>query len=344
MRTVRLITIVALLGALVGILGAPGAGATQGVDQVGGYIFKDSLQPGGPTFLPRNANTPLTFANTDDGEATVALPFSFDFYGVTRSAMTVSPNGAVVFPGAQEVSFANAALSTRNQDMIAPLWDDWVVNGDVSTGLSGTAPNRVYVVDWDDVRPFGGTAADAVDFQLQLYENGDHIEFHYIDTDSDAVHTRGSSATVGIDHLNVSDLQYSLNTASISDGLAIRFSPVFCGGLRPTVTGTFGPDIINGTAGNDVILALGGNDVVDAGEGDDLVCGAGGDDVIDLRGGNDRSLGGRGNDRLFGRAGNDILDGGPGNDILKGGKDLDICVGGAGVDSAASCESLSSIP
>ena len=280
----------------------------------------------------------------DDGEADVPLPFAFDFYGNSFASVTVSPNGAVAFPSGQAVSFVNADLATVSQNMIAPLWDDWVVSGQVSTGLSGVAPNRVFTIHWDDVRPFGGSAADAVDFQLQLFEQGDVIEFHYLEVESSVTLDLGLSATIGIDNGATSQLQYSFNEASLVNGRAIRFAPVFCEGQTPTITGTFGPDAIVGTAGDDVIVTLSGNDTVATGPGNDRVCSGSGDDVVNFGGGNDRGQGGNGLDRMNGQGGADFLNGGTGPDVLQGGSGPDICVGGPGIDSGGGCESRTSIP
>ena len=63
---------------------------------------------------------------------------------------------------------------------------------------------------------------------------------------------------------------------------------VMSNGLRATIVGTDGDDVID--AGD-------GNDVVDARRGDDTVCGGKGDDEINGRAGNDTLLGERGVDR-----------------------------------------------
>ena len=332
-----------MMGVLLVGTDAASAAPTRATDQTGGYVYEDNRAPGGPTFNLRNAPTTLTFADVDDGEVNVSLPFNFPYYGVNRTTMTVSPNGAVVFPGSQQVSFGNSALSVNNQDMIAPMWDDWVVFGRVGTGVSGSAPNRVFTVHWDDVRPFAGAAADAVDFQLQLFERG-NIEFHYLEVESDVARDLGNSATVGIDHGATSNLQYSLNAPSLLNNRAIRFRPVRCQGLVPTFTGTFGPDAIPGTAGVDVIVALSGNDSISTGAGNDVVCAGDGNDNVNLGANNDRAEGGNGNDQLSGRGGNDRLDGGANRDALRGGPGVDVCIGRTGVDAASGCESISGVP
>lgn len=79
----------------------------------------------------------------------------------------------------------------------------------------------------------------------------------------------------------------------------------FCNGLRATIVGTPGDDVLIGTSGRDVILGRGGNDIIRAGTGDDVVCGGGGDDKL---------RGGGGDDWLDGDSGYDVLSGGSGAD------------------------------
>jgi hypothetical protein len=93
-----------------------------------------------------------------------------------------------------------------------------------------------------------------------------------------------------------------------------------CGGLRPTLTGTSGPDDLFGTPGRDVIF------------------GGGARDTIFSRGGNDLVCGGPGNDRLLGGAGKDTVLGGMGADALNGGPGFDLCRGGKGADTSRRCE------
>jgi Tol biopolymer transport system component len=98
---------------------------------------------------------------------------------------------------------------------------------------------------------------------------------------------------------------------------------VRCAGVRATIVGTNGRNVIRGTAKRDVIAALGGNDVVSGLGGDDLIC---------LGAGNDTGIGGAGADRILGEAGADRAEGGPGRDLLEGGPGRDLLLGGAGID------------
>ncbi|HUF76948.1 MAG TPA: calcium-binding protein, partial [Longimicrobiales bacterium] len=94
-------------------------------------------------------------------------------------------------------------------------------------------------------------------------------------------------------------------------------------GLRCTIVGTPGPDVLRGTSRRDVLCGLGG---------DDVLLGLGAGDVLLGGDGNDRLVGGAGPDRLFGGCGNDLLLGGPGNDLLDDSEGRNVFRGGPGSD------------
>ncbi|GAA2725547.1 ExeM/NucH family extracellular endonuclease [Cellulomonas aerilata] len=89
-----------------------------------------------------------------------------------------------------------------------------------------------------------------------------------------------------------------------------------CAGLRPTIRGTAGDDVLSGTNGRDVIMGLGGDDVLVGSNDEDVLCGGAGDDRLSGGNGDDVLLGGFGDDDLAGGNGSDRLVGGPGTDVL----------------------------
>jgi Ca2+-binding RTX toxin-like protein len=101
-----------------------------------------------------------------------------------------------------------------------------------------------------------------------------------------------------------------------------------CQGVKATVVGSDGDDVLRGKGGEDVIVARGGNDQIFTGEGQDRVCAGDGDDLVDTGGGEDRVQasfgadtvnGGRGRDRLLAGDGDDVILGGAGGELAKGG-------------------------
>jgi RTX calcium-binding nonapeptide repeat (4 copies) len=125
---------------------------------------------------------------------------------------------------------------------------------------------------------------------------------------------RYSIASISRSWSIASVLLLSATVTLISSAGEARASAPPCGGLRATIVGTPGDDVLVGTLGADVIVGLGG------------------DDTIRGRRGNDRICGGSGNDHLFGGGGSDLLVGGVGGDLLAGGLGADDIVGGRGRD------------
>ena len=130
------------------------------------------------------------------------------------------------------------------------------------------------------------------------------------------------------------------------------FIPGTCNGMRPTIVGTPGRDIIYVPegAGQQVVMALGYADIIYGSSGDDIICGGDGNDIIYGGAGNDTIFGDDGSDRIYGEDGDDIIHGGAGidsidggagnnqlygddgNDLIEGGTGDDYIDGGAGDD------------
>jgi Ca2+-binding RTX toxin-like protein len=113
--------------------------------------------------------------------------------------------------------------------------------------------------------------------------------------------------------------------ATVVPAVAARAATVTCDGVRATIVGTSGSDVIHGTSGRDVIAGLNGSDTIYAGGGNDLVCGGYGADRLYGQGGNDTLFGGH---DLLHRAAEDGLErvgdtlrGGPGDDRMYAGID-----------------------
>ena len=101
-----------------------------------------------------------------------------------------------------------------------------------------------------------------------------------------------------------------------------------CAGLRPTIRGSRGGDVLRGTQRRDVIMGLGGNDRIRGLGGDDVICGGAGGDRISGGRGDDTLLGGFGRDTMRGGRGHDRLVGGPGTDVLIQGRGSGTSVAG----------------
>ena len=96
---------------------------------------------------------------------------------------------------------------------IYAFWDDLLVKdvSSVRTAVTGTAPNRQFIVEWRNVN-FYGTGL-YVKFEVILSENGT-ITLNYGDIATTKTREQGDSATVGIENASgTAAVQHSFNQA-----------------------------------------------------------------------------------------------------------------------------------
>ena len=165
---------------------------------------------------------------TDDGEATVTMPFSFTYFGVTSADLRVGNNGGILFGVTTgEHRFAgNAAIPAATPPLaILPFWDDIDADtGNVFCETQGVAPNRQFIVEWFN-RPHFPPDIGSVTFEVILFEGSNEILFQYLDTDFGNVsYNAGASATAGLNLDATTANQYSFNTAVLTDNKAILWT------------------------------------------------------------------------------------------------------------------------
>src|SRR5438094_4056289 len=150
----------------------------------------------------------------DDTVTTIALPFSYTLYDQAFNSINLSSNGNAQFV-TTDTAFTNVCLPwTAHNYTIFPYWDDlYLVNSGfgIFTSVSGTAPNRIFNIEWRaQYFPGSGTA----NFELRLYEGQPRFDIIY------GTLTNGNtSATAGVQ----------------KDGTT--FTPYFCNGMGDAATG-----------------------------------------------------------------------------------------------------------
>lgn len=147
--------------------------------------------------------------------------FTFNFGGVDYNAVRIHSNGALQFgadSGFHRV-YTNSTLPVAGHDrLILMYWDD--INprsgGSVRYEQKGVAPNRYFVVSWENVPHY--SLGGVYTFQVILYENGD-FKYQY-----GAGNAAGASATIGVEVGNSDFTLYSFNNAFGTSGTAIRWT------------------------------------------------------------------------------------------------------------------------
>lgn len=179
-------------------------------------------------------NTEIT---GDDSHSMGPFPigFTFDFYGTDYTQVHGNINGTLNFIE-RYTRYSNVPLSTAQSGTnianktIYVFWDDLITNSKkvIYYATIGEESNRMFVMQWTNMY-FYGTSIQMGTFQAILYEGTNEVQIQYRDL-LGGNRALGNDATIGIrdDHTNYE--QYSHNTASLTEGQAIRYTPDGLGG------------------------------------------------------------------------------------------------------------------
>jgi len=161
----------------------------------------------------------LSGGNLDDGFWDIPFSIPFAFYGVERNGddLFVSTNGFATFDSAGATNFVNTTIpdSSSPNDGVFPFWDDLQLNAapgflgvdcgtDIDCGLYhqtvGVAPNRRFIIQWNEVPFLGDPDEGYVTFQVQFVEATREIRFEYEEPSCEVcARAVGNSATIGIE-------------------------------------------------------------------------------------------------------------------------------------------------
>ena len=193
----------------------PGTEILGGRDNFG-HMWRDSDEPGGPTFDwidISNTGTQISIAGDNATSGAINIGFPFSFYGTEYSELRVCTNGWI--------SFTSFLFSPVNQilpnnyaprAMIAALWDDldFHYNSKAYYELQGNK----FIILFENVYTVNGQGPYT--FEIILYENS-LIKMQYL-TLQNLVH----DYTVGIQNYAKNDgLNIAYNTTYLHNNMAI---------------------------------------------------------------------------------------------------------------------------
>jgi hypothetical protein len=195
-----------------------------------GYTYKDSNEADGPTYGWIEIAPPAGGSGTKVDLPTswqggyfwpISLPFTFNFYGVDYTELAIGSRGTLSFRD-RAIGRENLPLPSPRifevETFIAPFWDFLVID---PGAVYYQALDSMFIVEYYQVSRYGGSDGT---WEIILFENGS-ILFQYQDMDFAYYWGNyGRSATVGIQGDAITGLQYSCETAVLSDGLAICFA------------------------------------------------------------------------------------------------------------------------
>ena len=201
----------------------------------GNYVIASS---GGAAIVPGTVDVGN---HCDECATEITLPFAFALYDQTFSSVQATANGTLNFVDSGRTGGINFCLPYSGLGYsILPYWDDMMTSGQghgIFTSISGSAPNRIFNIEWRTCDWGGGgqCGSGSFNFEARLYESTNQFEIIY-----GQMSGNGSSSTVGVQKdTGQRYTQYACNTGGITQGLKLSFALNNCG--TPTVVPTSGP-------------------------------------------------------------------------------------------------------
>ncbi|MFO7659634.1 MAG: FlgD immunoglobulin-like domain containing protein [Candidatus Cloacimonadaceae bacterium] len=186
-------------------------------------------------YTPINGTIVPNVVGDDHISNPVDIGFSFP-YGINNyTQIKLSSNGFMALNPATGDTHYNDLASQLYCPVLAPLWDDTWVAGLAMVLLTGTAPDRVFTIQYSAVKwPY--YLASSFNYQVKLYENGD-IEFCYGSAQGNPQY---GNASIGI------------NMLPGGSGNFLSVTP----GTFPTVSSTVANNMINAFPAEGMVYAF----------------------------------------------------------------------------------------
>jgi hypothetical protein len=185
--------------------------------------------------------------HADDGTTPITLPFPYTIYDQTFTSANVDSNGTFQFMSPLSI-FSNTCLpDTSRTYIIFPYWDDLRTdtnsgcsvfpNGTcgIFTSISGTAPNRIFNIEYRAV--YFAAPTTTANFELRLYEGQSRFDVIY-----GTVANSNTSATAGVQKVTDFDQYFCNGSGGAATGgqsyILVTCSPSPTPTASPTATAT----------------------------------------------------------------------------------------------------------
>ena len=143
---------------------------------VGNYAFASSSG----TYTALSGGTTLVSGASWDDEVSTLLtiPFSFTYNNVAYTTLGINANGFITM-GAASTSGFYCGLQSSATNSIAGYGTDLIggtATSSIKYGVTGSSPNRKYIIQWMECKHFGGAAGDSYTFQIVLNETSNTVQ------------------------------------------------------------------------------------------------------------------------------------------------------------------------
>jgi hypothetical protein len=215
----------------------------------GNYVLNTAAAFDNPTLT-----APLAGPTGDDVTVAVPIGFSFSFYGTPYTSVNACTNGFLQFGGSSTV-YQNSCIPNSGQPngMVAGFWEDlYPTAGQITYQTLGSAPNRRFVVHWNNVQHYPPGSNIFVTFKIILDETTNTITSTIVSSGDGGV-----GATRGVENqAGTGGTQASCNAAGSAvagTSQTYTWSTTIVPSANLAVTGSTGPGgaltwFINSTA------------------------------------------------------------------------------------------------
>ncbi len=178
----------------------------------------------------------------DNCTSSITLPFPVRLYDRTFTTANVSSNGTLQFTSNNLAEPGSCMPAANFTYTIFAYGDDLsTTRGGIYTSTEGSAPNRIFNVEWRAAEQSFGCENCFANFEVRLYEGQGRFDLVYNQADA-----AGRSALVGVQKDSASYTQYSCNQGRIFPGQQLVFI------LPPCITPTVTPCVISYRIGQSV--------------------------------------------------------------------------------------------
>ncbi|MBI5727427.1 MAG: hypothetical protein HY965_06220, partial [Ignavibacteriales bacterium] len=231
------------------------------------------------------------------------IGFNFTYNDVVYTQLQATTNGFLRLGSNLAAAGTTNDLDGLTRRVLAPYWDDLAVDSavfDINYQLTGTTPNRIFIVEWKNAHLNYAQVNNRYRFQVKLYETSNLVQFVYgggaytgasvttasigLSNEETVLTTANGTGTfisvskadsVGSSFLYSNCWEFTGNTYFPDSGTVMTFSPVTpsaiaggtytvgSGGTYPTLSAAANALNVNGIAGAVVLEVLTGtyNDI-----------------------------------------------------------------------------------
>jgi hypothetical protein len=176
----------------------------------------------------------------DTCNTNITLPFTYRMYGHEFNSANVSSNGMLQFASDYPIGYGPCVPSTFFDyshaifPFMSDLRTDYTAEQGIFTSVSGTAPNRIFNIEW---RASLYSVNEPVNFEIRLYEGQDRFDIIYGQMPTTYPHYYFA---LGAQRDNIAYTQYQCDGPAPTSGLMLTFAQPTCVSPTPTIPVTPG--------------------------------------------------------------------------------------------------------